>query len=648
MQFLPSSSFAPDSRALFASTPGAKISFSAGSRPRVSASATPEAGISFSAASQFRISGAGAVDTRISFPGAPGTRVFPAGATDKISISATAESLTSGSDAHGFARLIRQHLEGRPAVITPLENGIADSNAHSAVGDTGDMFASQSPYLKASSKYGAVSTSSAQEIRFTPTEVDKIGKALQEFGVDPAVVLEIMKLADSPLGVTAPDMLKAMAEIIHRPAQVTDGDIVRTSSLLQRLDPGGSLSGQILADVRNGKTVQAWQKIMGALQALDPETSVALEHDEVLSLGKSLGLSAQTLDALHKAFAGNSRLELAPEQVERFLSLLQNELGERQAQLEKLAVAFEKALLPVAQEARMRIVAEESAAGRAARNTQHSAVLIEDTVTRNGLTRQNSAAAPQEDGAVVTQRLENLLRRAADEGTAGGENRWEDAEAGNQNRKDGWTDLLNRIRYQAAGEPNQGRMSDMLQAASVVPAASQPGQAAQSAAGQPAQPPYAPQVLRQVEQGLLTGMRDGSQRLELQLSPEHLGALTMVLTIKNGEVSALLRPERSETAVLLNQQTDQLRFSLEQQGIKVDKVEVQLQMQDERNAMTWQGMAQHNASQERQTRAEQGRILRLGRLHRGEFVDLDQKMHASEHSAGQSADLAGQGLHIIT
>jgi flagellar hook-length control protein FliK len=146
---------------------------------------------------------------------------------------------------------------------------------------------------------------------------------------------------------------------------------------------------------------------------------------------------------------------------------------------------------------------------------------------------------------------------------------------------------------------------------------------------------------------VLTSMRDGSQRLELQLSPEHLGALTMVLTVKNGEISALLRPERSETAALLHQQADQLRFSLEQQGIKVDKVEVQMQLQDERSYTTWQGMAQHNASQEQQTREEQGRILRLGRLHRGDSDDLAQKMHEDERAA-QPADLAGHGLHIIT
>ena len=320
----------------------------------------------------------------------------------------------------------------------------------------------------------------------------------------------------------------------------------------------------------------------------------------------------------------------------------------------------------------MRIMAEESATGRAARSTQHSAVLIEDTVTRNGLTRQNSANAPQmdnaanekvirsgatsqnatntsqADSATSTQRLENLLPRSGRETAYNGENGREETDAGNKNKKDGWTEFLHRVRYQDADAPGQSRMTDITQAVSMMPTASQSGQATQTVA-QPVLPPYATQVLRQVEQGLLTGMRDGPQRLELQLSPEHLGALTMVLTVKNGEISALLRPERSETAALLNQQTDQLRFSLEQQGLKVDKVEVQLQSQDGRNNMTWQGMAQHNSSQEQQqTREEQGRILRLGRLHRGSSADLDRKMHINEHSARQPADLAGERLHIVT
>ncbi|MDR2726930.1 MAG: hypothetical protein LBC10_02935, partial [Deltaproteobacteria bacterium] len=440
------------------------------------------------------------------FPSPP-----PAAAGARNVSAAVAGAPASGNDAHGFSRMIRQHLEGRPAQVTPLMHNAMDSNPHSVVRDADEMFVGRSPYLKTNTQHGAAR--GAQEIRFTPVEVRKIARALQESGVEPAVAQVITNLADNPLGLTASDMLKAMAEVIHKPARITDGDMLRIASLLQGLDPDGGLSGQIVADVRSGQATQAWQKILGALNALDPGSPVVLERDEIVSLGKSLGLSDQTLDALHKAFGGNRYIELRPNQVEQFLTPLQHELGERQAQAAKLAAVFEKALSPVAQEARMRIAAEESAMARAARSTQHAAVLIKDTVTRNGLTRQdaanapqaeaaaqgasarnaaasrnaanasqaegaaaaqdaarngairqNSVTEPQADSAAAAQRLENLSHRGGSDEAAHGESRQQGADTGNQNQnqKSAWADFLDRVRYQDAGTSHQSRMNDAM------------------------------------------------------------------------------------------------------------------------------------------------------------------------------------------
>jgi flagellar hook-length control protein FliK len=57
-----------------------------------------------------------------------------------------------------------------------------------------------------------------------------------------------------------------------------------------------------------------------------------------------------------------------------------------------------------------------------------------------------------------------------------------------------------------------------------------------------------------VESGLLQGVRNGAQRLTLQLHPEELGAVTVILSFHQGELRAGIRAERAESAEILARQ----------------------------------------------------------------------------------------------
>ncbi len=588
---------------------------------------------------------------------------------------------SNARDDLGFSRLFSSYMDGSPAEVTPsfedsansgARRAMTDSNPHAAVGSEEDMFTVQAPYVQT-----AIKGSGAEEIRFTPEEVRTIAAGLQREGLDPAVINAVMELAGNPMGVTTPDIMKAIVSTVRTAAKLTDSDLDRIAAFMKRLDPEGGLADSVTADILAGRTMQAWERIVVALNALDPDTVLDISRDDVAALGKGLGLSENTQSALLKSFGGASSLQLSAAGFQNLMTPAQHELGERQAQLEKLAGSFERVLSPVAQQARMRIAAEEAAAGRAERNVEHSKTLIKDTVTEKGLGRvdedgqplgkDGSKAAPTrtEEGnaKAVQSRAEVAAGKAAElavaregsgqreTGSGDGRNRRsgnngreagqaESLELGKKERTSAWDALLDKVQYQGSSAGQASPLTSPTQAAP------QTGQAI------PQQlPNYAPQVLKQVEQGILTGSKNGLQRLELQLTPESLGAVTVVLTTKNGEISALLRPERPETAALMNQQTDQVRFALEQQGLKVDKVEVQTQLQDQRNFMTWQGMDQHNASQEQQAQAkDQQRILRLGRLHRGGSDDfgVERIMQSDGQVLRHTAEVAGRGLHIIT
>ena len=160
------------------------------------------------------------------------------------------------------------------------------------------------------------------------------------------------------------------------------------------------------------------------------------------------------------------------------------------------------------------------------------------------------------------------------------------------------------------------------------------GQQAQQLAGQNTRSaaettPLARQAVQDVTQAMLSSLKDGGKRMDLQLTSQELGNLTVTLTVRNGEVSALLRSEKTESAALLQQQLDVIRVNLEEQGLKVDKVEVQLQSQDEQNQL-WQDLDQHNFQQEQQARREE--FARMRNLATMRHSSLNRGSGALEHS----------------
>ena len=549
---------------------------------------------------------------------------------------------SSGRDSAGVSRLFSDYLESSPAEVTP---SLSDSNPHATLNSSEDMFASKSPYIQADAQSSRFAPT---EVRFTEEEVRKIAAGLQAEGMDPAVVNAVADLIGNPMGVTTPDIMQAIAATLRPAAKVTDGDLQRIGALLNKIDPEGGLAEKVTADLLAGRTLSAWQQILSAVNAMDPAFGLDVSVEEITALGKAMGLSANTRDALLKSFGGADSLKLSSSGFQNLMTPAQQELGERQAQMEKLAASFEKVLSPIAQEARMRLVKEEAAAGRAERSVEHSKLLIQDTVTEKGLTRTAGEDALEQAMARVMRKADENAKPwefSEDAGKKhGSENEGRDGsphgntESGKA-KAGAWDSLLSKIHYQgnASSQAMPQGMTGAQPASQPVPVT-------------PQLPNYAPQVLQQVEQGVLSAKNGGMQRLELQLTPEHLGVVTVVLTAKNGEISALLRAERPETAAIMNQQADQLRFALEQQGLKVDKVEVQAQLQDQRGNMTWQGMEQHNAFQEQQAQTqEQFRILRLGRLHRGssDGMGVDRNMHNEMHDARQAAEIAGRSLHVI-
>lgn len=212
-----------------------------------------------------------------------------------------------------------------------------------------------------------------------------------------------------------------------------------------------------------------------------------------------------------------------------------------------------------------------------------------------------------------------------------------------------WNELLGKVETRAtAATPqtttaaNGSFLYSMLQTGQNVPDAAPAQDMGQM-------PRISRQVAQQVEQGMLQALRDGGTRLDLQLHPQELGALTITLVARNGEVSAQIRSEKSETAEMVSRQLDAIRINLEQQGIKVDKIEVQLENPaDQGGSDLWQDLGQHNARQEEDARREElARFRNLATVRNNSRNSEGSVLEQPVHIPGQTARYAGQAMHIV-
>lgn len=81
-------------------------------------------------------------------------------------------------------------------------------------------------------------------------------------------------------------------------------------------------------------------------------------------------------------------------------------------------------------------------------------------------------------------------------------------------------------------------------------------------------------VIRQVVEEIKLTVKADTSSFEMQLNPEHLGKINLQVAAKNGVVTAQIATETLEAKEIIQAQIATLKETLEQQGVKVEAVEV--------------------------------------------------------------------------
>ncbi len=503
------------------------------------------------------------------------------------------------------------------------------------------------------------------EVGFTQQELSELRDSLLKEGLAPETLSALEQLASHPHGATLGQLLALMhGSVLSGKPNLSAEDKQNLLNFADKIDSSGTLGKKMLSLLENGQGLDAWNLMRGSLESLD---NITLLAGDVTALGKAFNLSKDTLSKILAQFGDSDGLMLSPGVFNALMVPAQQELQNRDGQKNKLAQALESHLQPLIVKARNRAESERKAAKGADRRTQQSEILIRDKFMDKfhnevaGIEKDTKHATQPAHTANLKPADEHLLKdkpqdfsgksdmgewqknmvRVREENPLGNSLRDGRQNGRQADRENGRDLLLSRIE---ASAPRRTHVAQNNSAAFGVQADMQTQAGTAAAARNSASAPLARQAAQQVEQGFLTTLNNGGRRLELQLNPGELGAVTLVLTTgKGGEVSALIRSEKTETAELMSRQLDIIRTNLEQQGVKVDKLEVQSGPMNNQEQQLWQGMEQHNSMLEQQERRDNlERLRRLGR--RGESgSSAAQEMQNIPHTA----EISGQGLHLV-
>jgi len=523
------------------------------------------------------------------------------------------------------------------------------------------------------------------EVGFTQHELGKLRDNLLREGLTPRSLTVIEQLAAHPHGATLGQLLALMHGSVFQPASLSDDDKKLLLSFADKIDTSGTLGKSMLHLLEHGRVKEAWDALKSALAAINPQDQLVIEAGEAALLCKAFGISQGASLEILRNFGHAGAMPLTPDIFTALMMPAQQEILDKFQQDDKLRQALAKHLQPIIDEARRREELARKAAEGADRKSRHTELLIRDRIMDSF---REDVATPETDGTRLNPLLgkrEDAARKEGQPGTSEEAKtllKPEDAAAVQDRNKaalaakapdeahapkkpaqdllaeaDGLQSSPQRPRGEQQGGSGQGqqdarRDSQALlsrlevrhnaQISDTLSSFAMPEQPQEQVAGQTSNPATLVRyALQQVEQGTLSRLANGGQRLELQLAPSEMGAVTLILTSgKGGEISATIRSERSETAELVARHLDIIRVNLEEQGLKVDKLEVRSHTQDNRD--DWQGMEQHNAMREEQERREHlERLRRLGRQSGNEAQARD--VHTHEHTA----ETSGQGLYLV-
>lgn len=457
---------------------------------------------------------------------------------------------------------------------------------------------------------------SLRNVKMSREDYAGVRDKLEQAGVSKEKLEELDKKVQSPEGMTWGQLMhsvrEATLEKISKPAELTEDDKAAISSLLTRIGFDPKQAEELTAGLASGQPAKAFAAVSAKLKELGADQTLSLSKEEMGALAKALKLSDSASQRLMAKFGSSEKVQLTPEGMRQAFLSVKEELSGQLAQAKDALQSVRDALHPAMEKARQQLeIARQATDGQVESSQVKPSSLLKDPQdhaqvgkdAQNGSGKATGANAPQVDPAVAARDARQQNQRFTGQDGSGAQN---GSQQGKTAPDKAVGEFTGKLRAEGEGHTFGDSRFGIGQTLGAASAAQAKGDASQVLKGQNTQ------VLSQVESGILRNMGQGVKQLTLELTPDNLGKLNVMLTVKGKDVQAVIRADSPEAEKVLAENLQQIKQSLENQGLTVSKMEVRPGIsQDSNLGQQWAGAEKHNQSQDRRDALERLRASSL-------------------------------------
>ena len=512
-----------------------------------------------------------------------------------------------------------------------------------------------------------------QPARFNKEELEKLAKAFRMDKISVDAQNALNDIANKPGGPTLKELLAKLTQSTKGGnIQLDSNEISYLQNFAGRANP--DMPTGLYDALRFGDSLTGMNALMASLKK-NPTT---MSQEELAAIAKALNLPEDMQKGMQKILAEFDKTKsLNQKQVEKLFEEAQAYVKTQADEFDKMKASLEKHIKPLLESAQKREEAERRALMREDREVLYSKALIEDTVITKAIGEELNRAEvngkkldekESQNQSAVAQGIKTEVKKEQEQVLTAKKVKDEREEVKTTEKeffaeRDTAKTRAKEV-FAQFNEENKQSFADEKHGTDLkkhdTTFAEKPVASFSTAIQQPNQDFNLKQVnfadealnLRnQVQDSVLTMMKNGARRLEVSLNPLELGELNIALTIIKGEVNAVIQADKEESATLINQQLDTIRKELENQGLKVQNLEVEVGLSKDNDTFTkqeWQGMQQHNNEQAFKENLQNLNYLRaLTRKNSSSDNTLAHNMqHTGSIMTGKEINSLN-GLHII-
>jgi len=552
-------------------------------------------------------------------------------------------ALTSGgTDKQSlFEEIIQMHstkvendLAYAPVTTTDkmVETAPVSSTETKSQSTTAQPSAAQSGETKAAkstAKEDKAAAEDKRDQRMTQDDLNKVKDELKEYGMSDKEIADLEKKVNSDEGLTWNQFVSTVAQKMSdlRKVTLTDEQKNELKSFFSKIGFDDKQSSRLISQLENGETDKVMSALQAKIDALPKDQQLLFTKEEVAAFSAAMQFSKEFTGKLQEMLGQNTMSK----DLKQAFTMMNQEMAAMDEKDRKLVKAVGKAFA----EATGERVKETSVAKdveqavdlkpRVADGEGEKAMVREDMKDAMEDRRESmpeSSARKAGEGKTLPQKAETQTEAKDDQKSESDSDRT-------------WREFFGKMRDDSGQTARQTTaktdgVDTMLRTATNDLTAKTQTQTSEKT--------EAPKLMRQVEDAFIKTLNNGVKQLTVQLSPENLGKLTVALQVNGKDVSATIRAESPEAARIINEQLDIIKTALEEQGLKVDKLEVQAGLTGNQDGNNWLGQDQHNLARESEIMAAMRNHIRSMRGGTASAQAVEQVIARPTHA---------DGLHIV-